>query len=551
VRVIRYNRLIGALLPLAIAAVGVVTIPASAATTREATMAQGAATARGAAVALDAAPAQVGPAARVAAGSEPRVCPAARPGWASCQAVYLISGVAGTSSPAFLDAKTPVGGYGPSELRRAYNLTRDARARGRHETVAIVDAYRDPDAAIDLASYRSYFHLGQCATSSGCLRIVNQKGRSSPLPKASADWAVEQSLDLDMISAICPHCHILLVEARSSSNANLGRAEDTAVRLGARFVSNSWSSTEERGQSADNHYFNHPGDAVVVASGDSGYGTSYPADLQFVTAVGGTELTHHRSGTRAWTETAWGSASKGAEGTGSGCSPLTAKPSWQAAAVDTAAGGCADRTENDVSAVADPATGVAVYDTYKTRGTWALVGGTSAATPIIAATYALAGDPAPRSYPASYPYQHRGHFHDVVSGSDGVCPAASSYLCQARKGYDGPTGLGTPLGVAGFSAAGTDPVTLLDPGAQRPAHGAFSLTLTGLDTRAGARSLAWAATGLPAGVSVRPASGSTDATLTGTLAASIAKGTTYRVVVTATDHKTGASATTRFTITVT
>ena len=546
-RVIRYNRLIGALLPLAIAAVGAVAIPAAAATTaRGITTARGTTTAREATTARAAGPAQAGPAARVAAGSQPHVCPAARPGWASCQAIYQISGVAGTSAAAFLNAKTPVGGNGPAELRKAYNLTRDSLARGRHETVAIVDAYRDPDAAIDLASYRSYFHLGQCATTSGCLRIVNQNGRSRRLPKASPEWAVEQSLDLDMISAVCPHCHILLVEARSPSNANLGRAENTAVRLGARFVSNSWSSTEEKGQSADNHYFNHPGDAVVVASGDSGYGTSYPADLQFVTAVGGTELTHHRSGTRAWTETAWGSASKGAEGTGSGCSPLTAKPSWQRAAV-----GCGDRTENDVSAVADPATGVAVYDTYKTRGTWALVGGTSAATPIIAATYALAGDPAPRSYPASYPYQHPGHFHDVVSGSDGVCPAVSSYLCQARKGYDGPTGLGTPLGVSGFSAAGTDPVTLLDPGAQRPAHGAFSLTLTGLDTRAGARSLAYTATGLPSGLTLRPASGSTGATLTGTLAASIAKGTTYRVVVTATDHKTGASATTRFTITVT
>ncbi|HEX3491792.1 MAG TPA: S8 family serine peptidase, partial [Streptosporangiaceae bacterium] len=256
--------------------------------------------------------------------------------------------------------------------------------------MAIVDAYRDPDAATDLASYRSFFHLGACTTASGCLRIVNQNGRSKSLPGPRADWAVEQSLDLDMVSAICPHCHLLLVEARSSSSASLGRAEDTAVRLGARFVSNSWSSNEEKGQSALNHYFNHPGDAIVVASGDSGYGTSYPADLQFVTSVGGTDLTHRKSGTRGWTETAWGSASKGAEGTGSGCSSRTAKPSWQRAAVDVAAGGCTDRTENDVSAVADPATGVAVYDTYRTRGTWALVGGTSAATPIIAATYALA-----------------------------------------------------------------------------------------------------------------------------------------------------------------
>ena len=538
-RVIRYNRLIAALFPLAITAASAVTIPAAVASaTVISATGQTAVTGQTAATA--------GP----ASASERRVCPAPRPGWAECESVYQLIKGAAQDAPAFASSATPAGGFGPTALREAYNLTHDSLVRGRHETVAIVDAYRDPDAAIDLATYRSHFKLGQCPTTSGCLRIVNQNGRTSPLPKASADWAVEQSLDLDMISAICPRCHILLVEAKSSSNASLGRAEDTAVRLGARFVSNSWSSTEEPGQSADNHYFNHPGDAIVVASGDSGYATSYPGDLQYVTSVGGTALTHKRSGTRAWTETAWGSASKGAEGTGSGCSSRTAKPSWQRAAADIGTGGCADRTQNDVSAVADPATGVAVYDTYKTRGTWALVGGTSAATPIVAATYALAGDPAPRSYPASYVYQHPGHFHDVVSGVDGACPAASSYLCQARKGYDGPTGLGTPLGVSGFSASGTDPVTLLDPGAQRPAHGAFSLTLTGLDTRAGARSLAYTATGLPAGVSLRSVSGSTKATLTGTLAASIAKGTTYHVAVTATDRKTHATATTRFTITM-
>jgi hypothetical protein len=527
VRAIRNNGVNAALLTLAIAGLSAAAIPASAATAaRTATNAPG------------------------ISGGERNVCPAPRPGWAACQAVYQLASGSGTSAPAFVASISPVGGYGPSSLRAAYNLTHDSLVRGRHETVAIVDAYRDPDAATDLASYRSFFHLGACTTASGCLRIVNQNGRSKSLPGPRADWAVEQSLDLDMVSAICPHCHLLLVEARSSSSASLGRAEDTAVRLGARFVSNSWSSSEEKGQSALNHYFNHPGDAIVVASGDSGYGTSYPADLQFVTSVGGTDLTHRKSGTRGWTETAWGSASKGAEGTGSGCSTLTVKPSWQRAAVDVGPDGCADRTQNDVSAVADPATGVAVYDTYKTRGTWALVGGTSAATPIIAAIYALAGDPAPNSYPASYLYQHPGHFHDVTKGADGVCPAAQAYLCQARKGYDGPTGLGTPLGVAGFSSAGTDPVTLVDPGAQRVAPGAFQLKLTGLDTRAGAKSLAWTATGLPAGLSLRPVAGATSATLSGKLGASIATGTIYHVVVTATDSKTHASATTRFTVTV-
>ena len=534
-RLIRDNRLITVLLPLAVAAAGI-------GVTSTAAIPAGAA---GAAVSRSV----TAPAARAPAG-ERRVCPPPGPDKAECQAVYQLAAGAGPDALAFAASVSPVGGFGPTGLREAYNLTHDSLVRGRHETVAIVDAFKDPDAAVDLAAYRSHFHLGHCTTASGCLRIVNQDGRSGPLPSASSDWAVEQSLDLDMISAICPHCHILLVEARSSSNGSLGRAEDTAVRLGARFVSNSWSSTEMPGQSAFNHFFNHPGDAIVVASGDSGFGTSYPADLQYVTSVGGTDLTHRRSGTRAWTETVWGSAGKGAEGTGSGCSTRTAKPSWQQAAVDTGPGGCPDRTENDVAAVADPATGVAIYDTYKTRGTWALVGGTSAASPIITATYALAGKPARRSYPSSYLYQHPGHFHDVTSGADGVCPAASRYLCQARKGYDGPTGVGTPLGVAGFSRHGTNPVTVVDPGTQRPAHGAFRLTIKGLDTRASARSLAWSVTGLPPALSLRKVSGSTNALLTGTLATSIAKGTTYRIVVTATDRRSHRSAAARFSITV-
>jgi hypothetical protein len=355
-----------------------------------------------------------------------------------------------------------------------------------------------------------------------------------------------------MVSAICPRCHLVLVESNAPTNASLGRAEAAAVGTGARFVSNSWSGTESRGQWVYNHYFNHPGDAIVFAAGDSGYGTVYPADLQFVTAVGGTTLRHKASAGRAWTETAWGSTDPAATGgTGSGCSPITAKPSWQREPVDIAPGGCPDRTETDVSAVANPATGVAVYDTYQTHGTWAQLGGTSAAAPIITGVYALAGTPAPRTYPASYLYQHPAGFHDVTSGVNGTCPAGSAYLCHGEVGYDGPTGLGTPNGKYGFSSAGTKTVTLVDPGNKAVAAGAtYRLAITGLDARPNVRALAYSATGLPPGLSIAAVAGSTRAAITGTVSASAPSGTVYPVVVTGRDRVTNASNVTRFTITV-
>jgi hypothetical protein len=445
-----------------------------------------------------------------------------------------------------------VPGYGPASLQSAYGLTQAAARLGSGKTIAVVDAYADPHAASDLAAYRKHFHLPPCTTASRCLRIINQNGKSRPLPKANIGWAVEESLDLDMVSASCPRCRLVLVESNAPTNASLGRAENAAIAAGARFVSNSWSGTESRDQWVNNHYFNHPGDAIVFAAGDSGYGTVYPADLQFVTAVGGTTLRHRASGRRPWTETAWGSTDPAASGgTGSGCSPLTAKPSWQREPVDIAAGGCPDRTQNDVSAVANPATGVAVYDTYQTHGTWAQLGGTSAAAPFITGIYALAGYPAPRTYPASYPYQHPAHIFDVTSGVNGECPTTSSYLCHAERGYDGPTGLGTPDGTYEFSSQGTKPVSLVDPGAKTAAAGAaFSLAIIGLDARPRVRSLTYTATGLPSGLSVRATAGTTHGSITGTVSAGITSGSVFSVVVTATDRVTKARGVTRFTITV-
>jgi hypothetical protein len=326
-------------------------------------------------------------------------------------------------------------GYSPPELQRAYSLP---SSRGSGRTVAIIDAYDDPKAESDLATYRRTYGLSACTTANGCFRKVNQNGGTS-YPRPDSGWGQEISLDLDMVSAICPNCHILLVEASSSYLSDLGKAVNRAVTLGARFVSNSYGAYESSSDpSYDKLYFNHPGVAITVSSGDGGYAVSYPASSRYVTAVGGTSL-RSSGGSRGFTESVWGNSGNG--GTGSGCSAYDAKPTWQ---TDT---GCSKRTTVDVSAVADPDTGVAVYDSQ--TGGWAIFGGTSASAPIIAATYALAGTPAWGSYPSSYPYAHPQALHDVTSGSNGSC--TPSYLCTARVGYDGPTGLGTPNGYRAFA----------------------------------------------------------------------------------------------------
>jgi subtilase family serine protease len=324
-------------------------------------------------------------------------------------------------------------GYGPSDLRSAYALP--STTGGNGATVAIVDAYDNPNAESDLGTYRAQFGLPACTTANGCFRKVNQSGQSSPVPSGDTGWGQEISLDLDMVSAVCPNCHILLVEANSNSDTDLFTGVNTAVNLGAHYVSNSYGGSEAGSATTyDSQYFNHPGVAITVSTGDSGYGAQYPATSRYVTAVGGTSL-QRDSSARGWSESAW-------SGAGSGCSGLVAKPSWQNVATS-----CSNRAEADVSAVADPSTGVAVYDTYGASG-WMVFGGTSASAPIIAAVYALAGTPGANDYPASYPYAHPSNLNDVTSGSNGACGAP---LCDAGSGWDGPTGLGTPLGTTAFA----------------------------------------------------------------------------------------------------
>ena len=352
--------------------------------------------------------------------SSVHVCAQPRAGFAACHAL-----VRANAQGTVTAAATP-SGLAPTDLASAYNLN---TGLGTGATIAIVDAQDNPNAESSLAVYRSTFGLPACTTANGCFKKVNESGAASPLPSGDSGWGLEISLDLDMASAVCPNCKILLVEATSASVSDLGTAVNTAVRLGATVVSNSYGGAESSSDSTyDTQYYHHTGVGIFVSSGDGGYGVEYPAASQYVTAVGGTTLARSTTAARGWVESAW-------SGAGSGCSAYETKPSWQR---DT---GCAKRAVADVSAVADPDSGVAVYDSYGQNG-WVVVGGTSAASPIVAGIYALTahgGDPA-LSY--SSPYA----FYDVTTGSNGSC--GGSYLCTARAGYDGPTGNGSPNGRA-------------------------------------------------------------------------------------------------------
>ncbi len=357
--------------------------------------------------------------------TEVHPCEQAPTGFAHCLAIILkpigIQPHATKNIPA---------GLTPSNLQSAYKLP--SATAGRGQTIAIVDANDDPNAAADLAIYRSTFGLPACTTANGCFKKVDERG-SNQYPLADSGWASEISLDLDMVSAIAPNSHILLVEADTASLDDLGQAVNTAVRLGATEVSNSYGESEDpQDASTMAHYFNHPGVTITASSGDSSYGVQLPAAYNTVIAVGGTSLSTARN-TRGWTESTW-------NGSGSGCGQYVSKPIWQ---TDS---GCKKRTVADVSAIADPNTGVAVYDTYQSYGNWFVFGGTSVSSPIIASVYALAGNAAKIN--GSYLYSHTANLNDITSGNNGTCKPG--YLCTSGKGYDGPTGLGTPNGIGAF-----------------------------------------------------------------------------------------------------
>ncbi|HEY2697152.1 MAG TPA: peptidase S8 [Pseudonocardiaceae bacterium] len=355
------------------------------------------------------------------------VCGAAAPGYARCFAEVRTD--TGTRN---LAAHALPTGYGPADLRSAYALP---SAGGANQTVAIVDAGDDATAEADLGVYRSTYGLPACTTANGCFRKVDEQGKTSPLP-TNQGWGIEIALDLDMVSAACPGCHILLVEGDSASFDDLGTSENTAVALGANEVSNSYGGTEFNGSTDYAADYAHPGVAIVASSGDAGYGVANtPAAYQSVVAVGGTSLTKANNA-RGWAETAWAGAS-------SGCSAWIDKPAWQSDP------NCPGRMVADVAADADPDTGPAVYDAFDGYQ-WLVVGGTSASSPFIAGVIGLAGNPG--QYPnASYFYPHAAQLNDVTSGNNSASEdCGGDYQCNAVPGYDGPTGLGTPNGVAGF-----------------------------------------------------------------------------------------------------
>jgi subtilase family serine protease len=308
--------------------------------------------------------------------------------------------------------------------------------------VAVVEAFRTPKLAANLAIYRSHYGLGACKESTGCLRVVNQKGNAGPLPASAvpSGWDVETMLDVSMVSAACPHCKILVVEARNDGVASLATAENTAARLGAQVISDSFGTQESafsQGYAAD---YDHPGHVIVVANGDFGFtAANFPANLTTVTAVGGTELAK-ASNARGWSEQVWNNF---AGAGGSACSAYVAKPAWQH---DTH---CAMRTVGDVAAVA---WNIPIYE--KLEGGWLTVGGTSVAAPLIAGVYALAGNAA--TVPLGYAYAHAGSLFDITKGNNdwfngaGGATCGHDYLCVAKKGYDAPTGMGTPDGTGAF-----------------------------------------------------------------------------------------------------
>lgn len=349
---------------------------------------------------------------------------------ASCYAEVLVND-ATTLAPR--SSTPPSTGKTPAQIQSAYKVSGKSSG-GR--TVAIVDAYGYPNLERDLGVYRSQFGLSSCTRSNGCLKVVNQTGGTS-LPATDVGWAGEQALDVDAVSATCPDCKIVMVQADSSSITDLGKAVQTAAaQSGVVAISNSYGGGD-LSDATYGRYYNHSGIAVTASTGDDGYqGASYPASSSYVTAVGGTSL-RSASNSRGWTESAW-------SGSGSGCSSSNAA----LAAASSYNTGCSRRAMADVSAAADPsAGGLAVYyPTSASASTWGQIGGTSESAPIVAAVYALSGNTS--GYANAKPYATPSGLFDVTSGSNGSCSPA--LRCAAGTGYDGPTGLGTPNGTSAF-----------------------------------------------------------------------------------------------------
>ncbi len=455
-------------------------------------------------------------------------CAPARPGRASCQALELVplnSEARAHRHPLGAPHAAPraepspaEGDYGltPADLHSAYSLPTRAPAT---QTIALVDAYNDPAAEEDLAAYDSEFGLPACTAANGCFTQVNQYGETTNLPfprtlaeltaarsgaraeeaEGATEWGLEISLDIESAHAVCQSCNIVLAEASEPSGIDLEDAERSAEGLGANEISNSWAGPEEGESEASerNGPFDHPGTVITASAGDSGYlswdssfagSVEFPASSPHVVAVGGTRLALTAGG--AWSgESVWNGYGAG----GGGCSTIFKAPSWQLALPDWSAVGCAGkRAVADIAADADPYTGVAVEDStspaceYSYEGHvqhWCTLGGTSLASPLIAAVFGLAGGSGGVDYAASSLYANAlrtpAALHDVTEGSNGACSkpfnsgtgvsgcnsseeavsCSGKAICLARAGYDGPTGLGTPHGIEAFEAQGEGPPT--------------------------------------------------------------------------------------------
>jgi PKD domain len=409
----------------------------------------------------------------------------------------------------------PAGGLTPGDLGTAYNLNTTG---GSGQTVGIVDAYNDPNINADLQSFDSHYGLSTCSEGNGCLRVLNQNGNATPLPgNDEAGWSVEETLDVETVHSVCQSCHIILVEGNSNGNGDLGTAENTAVRLGANEVSNSFGEPEAGSDATYQADFNHPGTVITASAGDDGYYSfddfdaisqpNIPASYNTTVSVGGTSLFLDQSGRRQ-SESVWNdngtrdyyeqAFERPLGASGGGCSALFNARDWQKSLSAWASTGCGSgRLDNDVSADADYLTGFDIYDTYNCGDAcspapgWFTLGGTSLSSPIIAATYALAGGAHGFSYPALTLYGHRSQAYDVTTGGNGWCGgqgasqcpdpnasdagvldcaytaegavAAGDRACDALSGYDGPTGVGAPTGSAMFNKTGPS-VVIAGPG---------------------------------------------------------------------------------------
>jgi subtilase family serine protease len=363
-------------------------------------------------------------------------CAAARPRTEQCFLAYRPQAAVNRAMAAGRTSRPQ--GLSARAIQAAYRLP--AR-RSSHQTVAVSIAFDTPRLAHFLAVYRKQFGLPKCTAAGGCFRKLNQRGKASPLPPSGAGtgWDLEATLDVSMISVACPHCRIVVVEANDPGDVNLARTDDTAARLGAQVISNSYGQRENGFALAQAKAYRHPGHTIVASAGDLGFtAANFPADLATVTSVGGTKLAR-AANKRGWRERVWRDV-QGAGG--SGCSAYVRKPAWQHDRH------CSMRTVADVSAVA---TNVPVFN--RTYGGWVTVEGTSISAPLVAGIYGLAGNGARTGHRRLY--RHASSFFDITRGSNSYFESAAAacgrdYLCVAKKGYDAPTGLGSPDGTRAF-----------------------------------------------------------------------------------------------------